>query len=84
MQTQGKAVGSLAIREPVASIVTGDSRLMPAWMLRSGIDRVRVPDLASPDLPGRNNSLNLEFGLTANLTEVLLAQLQQAVAFTSS
>jgi hypothetical protein len=64
----------------------------PAWMLRAGIDRLRVPDLPCPDVWGAHNDLpitrvecsgsatglvtSVEFGNGTNLTETLAAQLQ--------
>jgi hypothetical protein len=64
----------------------------PAWMLRAGLDRLRVPDLPCSDAFGAHNDLlitrvectgsevglttSVEFGLGANLIETLAAQLQ--------
>lgn len=91
LQLQARVVGAASISESVRTMMGGE---LPPWMLRSGIDQLRIPDLPSFDVWGQYNSLpisrvecsggpsgiktNVEFGLGKNLLEALTAQLQQA------
>jgi hypothetical protein len=92
LESQANVTGTATITMPVHE--ARGSGVKPAWMLRSGIDRFRVPDAPSKDVWGEHNdySINrvecsagengitttIEFGTTPNLIETLQAQLQNA------
>lgn len=91
LQTQARVIGSATIKEPIHKM---DGTSMAPWMLKAGLDRLRVPDLPSFDVWGEYSDLpisrvectgssegittSVEFGLGHNLMEALTAQLQQA------
>lgn len=86
---QARMSGSATITEPIHEM---NGTAKPAWMLRSGLDRLRIPDLPCPDVWGAHNDLpitrvecsgtasglvtHVEFGNAVNLLETLAAQLQ--------
>lgn len=89
---QARVLGSATIMEPIYA-GKGNS-IMPAWLLKSGIDRLRIPDLPSADAWGGQNELpitrvecsggadglktSIEFGQGPNLLEALISQLETA------
>lgn len=89
---QARMTGSATITEPVHEM-TGAP--MPAWMLRAGLDRLRISDLPCSDVWGEHNDLPItrvectgsesglttaiEFGNGINLIETLAAQMQAGV-----
>lgn len=90
LQLQARVLGSATMRGAIHRINGGE---MAPWMLKSGIDRLRIPDLPSFDVWGTYNDLpitrvecsgsqagittSVEFGIGKNLSEALLAELQQ-------
>lgn len=91
LQDQARVVGSATVKEPIHRIGGGETA---PWLLKSGIDRLRIPDLPSFDVWGIYNDLpisrvecsggadgystSIEFGLGPNLMETLTARLQQS------
>jgi hypothetical protein len=92
LSEQANVTGSATITEAIHEM-SGVAK--PAWMLRAGLDRLRIPDLPSSDVWGAHNDLpigrvecsggeqglstSVEFGTGPNLIETLNAQLQAAV-----
>lgn len=90
-EQRARVTGTATITAAIHDIGGAD---MPAWMLKAGIDLLRVPDLPCSDVWGAYNDLpisrvectggetglttTLEFGLGPNLVETLQAQLQAA------
>ena len=88
LNDQARVTGTASINSPIHSISGAN---LPAWMLRAGVDRLRIPDLPCSDVWGEHNDLpisrvecsgsenglttSVEFGLGPNLIEVLAAQL---------
>lgn len=86
---QARMTGSASLVEP-ARTMSGVE--MAPWLLKAGLDRLRIPDLPCSDVWGERNDLpitrvecsgsgsgittNVEFGLGGNLIETLAAQLQ--------
>lgn len=91
LQQQARVVGSAVIRQPIHKV---NGAPMAPWMLKAGLDRIRVPDLPSSDVWGVNNELpitrvecsggpdgmttSVEFGQGPNLLEALTSELAQA------
>lgn len=91
MQLQARVLGTMAIKEPIHTLGGGD---MAPWMLRAGLDRLRVPDLPSFDVWGVYNELpvkrvecsgsadglttTVEIGAGPSILEAITAQLQSA------
>ena len=89
---QARMTGSATITEAVHEM---NGAPKPAWLLRAGLDRLRIPDLPCSDVWGEHNDLpisrvecsggeqglstSIEFGLGPNLLETLAAQLQADV-----
>lgn len=90
LYTQGRVSGSVTITTAINSL----SGPMPAWLLKPGIDRLRIVDLPSVDAFGAYNDLpltrmecsgstsgfstSLEVGAGADLVETLQARLTAA------
>lgn len=91
LQAQARVVGSATLGETVNRRTGGET---PAWLLKAGIDRLRIPDLPSTDVWGVYNELpitrvecsgsangidtSIEFGQGPNLLEQLTSELAQA------
>jgi hypothetical protein len=89
---QARMTGSVTITEPVHTM---SGAPMAPWMLRAGLDRLRIPDLPCSDVWGAHNDLpitrvecssssaglttHVELGNSVNLIETLAAQLQANV-----
>lgn len=89
---QARTAGSATITDLIHDLSGGDK---PAWMLRAGLDRLRVVDLPCRDAWGEHNDLpisrvecsggsgglttSVEFGKGVNLIETLAAQLSANV-----
>lgn len=92
LQDVGRVTGTATIAEPCHTIPTGGPQ--PAWMLRAGIDRLRIPDLPSADVWGEYNDMpisrvecsvteegiltTVSFGRGPNLVEELTARIERA------
>jgi hypothetical protein len=86
---QARMTGSATITDAIHEM---NGATKPAWLLKAGLDRLRIPDLPCSDAFGAHNDLlvtrvecagsqvglvtNVEFGLGSNLIETLTAQLQ--------
>lgn len=86
---QARMTGTASITDLIHSMGGAQK---PAWMLRAGLDRLRIPDLPCSDVWGEHNDLpitrvecsgsstglttSVEFGNSVNLIETLAAQLQ--------
>lgn len=91
MQQQARIAGSAVFTGPVK---TAGGTPKPAFMLRSGIDRLRIGDLPGSDAFGTHNDFSVsrvecriggdgiqttvELGTGANLVETLTSRLQEA------
>lgn len=91
LQDQGRVTGTAQISQPIHAL---SGSPMAPWMLRAGIDRLRIPDLPSADVWGEYNDLpisrvecsatdtglstTVSFGRGPNLVEELTAQLERA------
>jgi hypothetical protein len=81
--------GSITMLEPVKDRNGAEK---PAWMLRAGVDRLRIPDIPCSDAWGEHNDFpitrveasaseegiltTIELGIGPNLIETLNARLQ--------
>lgn len=89
LEDQARMTGSASLAEPIHEL---NGTAKAPWMLRAGLDRLRIPDLPCSDVWGEHNDLpitrvectggekglvtNVEFGMGPNLIETLAAQLQ--------
>lgn len=92
LYAQGRVAGSVQID----TAITGGGGLMPGWLLKPGIDRLRIGDLPSFDAFGAYNDVplsrmefsgssagfltSLEVGSGGNLVETLQARLAASTA----
>lgn len=93
LQDQARVAGQITI---TTAIHDATGAPMPAWMLRAGEHRIRIPDLPSVDYLGAQNDLpiarvecsvseqgfstSVEVGQAANLVETLQARLSAAAS----